>query len=101
MVMTWPKEKTVYTLDKLLDWLINSWNRAVISSVWKWDKVSDDCGNYFSDNNNTGTVNSASSDGFLDNWSSPTRTFTCWFWCWKWINYWTFAGKIEENYDLI
>ena len=27
--------------------------------------MSDDCGNYFSDNNNTGTVNSASSHGFL------------------------------------
>ena len=63
--MTLPKEKAIYTLNKLLtDYkqLEESCDQSE-SEI----EVSDDSGNYFSDNNNTGTVNSTSSDGSLNN----------------------------------
>ena len=64
-VMTLPKEKAIYTLDKLLtdDKQLEESCDQSESEI----EVSDDSGNYFSDNNNTGTVNSTSSDGSLNN----------------------------------
>ena len=73
--MTLPKEKAIYTLDKLLtdDKQLEESCDQSESEI----EVSDDSGNYFGDNNNTGTVNSTSSDGSLNNRSSLNRTFTC------------------------
>ena len=63
--MTLPKEKAIYTLNKLLtDY------KQLEESCDQYEseiEVSDYSGNYFSDNNNTGTVNSTSSDGSLNN----------------------------------
>ena len=63
--MKLPKEKAIYTLNKLLtnDKQLEESCDQSESEI----EVSDDFDNYFSDNNNIGTVNSASSDGSLDN----------------------------------
>ena len=64
-VMTLPKEKAIYTLDKLLtdDKQLEESCDQSESEI----EVSDDSDNYFGDNNNTGTVHSTSSDGSLNN----------------------------------
>ena len=63
--MKLPKEKAIYTLNELLtnDKQLEESCDQSESEI----EVSDDFDNYFSDNNNIGTVNSASSDGSLDN----------------------------------
>ena len=64
-VMTLPKEKAIYTLDKLLtdDKQLEESCDQSESEI----EVSDDSGNYFGENNNTETVNSTSFDGSLNN----------------------------------
>ena len=64
-VITLPKEKAVYAIDKLLtdDKQLEESCDQSESEI----EVSDDSDNYFSDNNNTRTVNSTSSDGSLKN----------------------------------
>ena len=63
--MTLPKEKTIYTLDKLL----TDYKQLEESCDQSESEIeaSDESENYFRDNNNTGTVNSASSNGSLNN----------------------------------
>ena len=64
-VMKLPKEKAIYTLNELLtnDKQLEESCDQSESEI----EVSDDSDNYFSDNNYTGTVNSTSSDGSLNN----------------------------------
>ena len=61
-VMKLPKEKAIYTLNKLL-----TNDKQLEESCDQSESEIEVSDNYFGDNNNTGTVHSTRSDGSLNN----------------------------------